>query len=76
MTSVAVTTIVRMVESLPEPTQEKVAEHLREYLADMKDEQEWDKQWKDSHEQLTSVGRKVKQQIQAQQSEPMDMNRL
>lgn len=42
MSSPAIATIVKMLESLPESAQEQVVEHLREYLADLQDELEWD----------------------------------
>lgn len=38
MSSATITTIIRMVESLPEDLQEQVAEHLREYILDLEDE--------------------------------------
>ncbi len=37
MRSTAIATVVKMIESLPEETQDKVVEHLRDYLEDMKD---------------------------------------
>jgi hypothetical protein len=37
MSSTAIVTVTKM-ESLPEPTQEQVVEHLREYLEDLQDE--------------------------------------
>jgi hypothetical protein len=38
MSSPPITTIVKMVESLPDDLQEKVAEHIREYTADFENE--------------------------------------
>lgn len=38
MSSPAITTIVKMVESLPDELQEQVAEHIREYIADLEEE--------------------------------------
>ncbi|HLF73895.1 MAG TPA: hypothetical protein VI524_06095, partial [Anaerolineales bacterium] len=38
MVTPAVNTIIKMIEQLPEPDQEKVAEHIREYLAELEDE--------------------------------------
>ncbi len=38
MSSTAVTTIVKMVESLPDELQEQVASYLREFIADLNDE--------------------------------------
>jgi hypothetical protein len=38
MSSTAITTIVKMVESLPDDLQEKVVEHIRDYMTDLADE--------------------------------------
>lgn len=42
MSSPATTTIRKMVESLPDDLQEKVAEHIRDYIAELEDEKRWD----------------------------------
>ena len=42
MSSTAIATVTKMMESLPEPAQNQVAEHLREYLEDLQDELRWD----------------------------------
>ncbi len=38
MSSAAITTIVKMVESLPDKLQERVFKHIREYIADLEDD--------------------------------------
>ena len=38
MTSEATITIIKMIETLPEKAQDRVVEHLREYLNDLRDE--------------------------------------
>src|SRR5438093_1082340 len=45
MSSTAITTVVQILESLPDPVQAQVLEHLREYLLDLQDEMEWDAQF-------------------------------
>jgi hypothetical protein len=42
MSSKAIATVQKMLESLPEEAQERVVEHLREYILDLQDELEWD----------------------------------
>jgi hypothetical protein len=69
-------TIVKMIESLPEPAQERVADHLREYLRDLQDEQEWDEQFKSTQPQLAAAARRVKQEIAAGHAQPMDDDKL
>ncbi len=76
MSSPAITTIVKMVESLPDDLQEKVAEHIREYIADLEDEQQWDSSFKRTQENLVAAARKAKQEIAAGESVPMDYEQL
>jgi hypothetical protein len=76
MSSPAITTIVKMVESLPDDLQEQVAEHIREYIADLEDEQRWDASFKRSQENLVTAARKAKQEIAAGQAVPMDYEQL
>jgi len=38
MSSAAITTVMKMMESLPLDVQDRVAEHLREYIDDLQDE--------------------------------------
>lgn len=45
MSTAAINTMVKMMESLPNDRQEQVVDHLREYLADLADEAEWDEQF-------------------------------
>jgi hypothetical protein len=40
MSSRAIATLVDMMESLPETLQDKVVEHLREYLEELRDEEQ------------------------------------
>jgi hypothetical protein len=76
MSSPAITTIVKMVESLPDDLQEKVADHIREYSADLEDEQRWDASFKRTQENLVAAARKAKQEIAAGQSVPMNYEQL
>ena len=76
MSSPAIVTIVKMVESLPDDLQDRVAEHLREYIAEMEDEKRWDNSFKRTQENLVAAARKAKQEIAAGQSVPMDYEQL
>ncbi len=42
MSSRAVATVTKMMESLPEPVQDQVVEHLRDHIAYMQDEMKWE----------------------------------
>lgn len=76
MSSAAITTIVKMVESLPDDLQERVSEHIREYIADLKDEERWDSSFQRSHTNLVAAARKAKQEIAEGKSVPMDYDKL
>ncbi len=76
MTSPSVTTIVKMVESLPSALQEKVAEHIREFIADLEDEAKWDASFERTHDRLIASAQKAKQEIAAGKAAPMDYEQL
>jgi glycerate-2-kinase len=76
MSSATITTIVKMVESLRDDLQERVSEHIREYIADLEDEAKWDSSFQKYHTNLVAAARKAKQEIAAGKSEPMDYDRL
>lgn len=76
MSSPAITTIIKMVESLPDDLQEKVVEHIRDYIADLEDEKRWDRSFKQTQVNLVAAARKAKQEISEGQSMPMDYEQL
>ncbi len=76
MSSKAIATVVRMLESLPESAQDQVVEHLREYLADLQDELAWDDLFKRTQSQLVTAARQVKQEIAQGRATPLDYDRL
>jgi hypothetical protein len=73
MTSPAITIIVKMVESLPDDLQDRVAEHLREFIADLEDEERWDDSFKRTQYNLVAADQQAKQEIAAGKSVPMIM---
>ncbi len=76
MSSAAIATLVKMVESLPDELQEKVVEHIRDYIADLEDEKRWDTSFQQTQGNLVAAARKAKQEIAAGQSVPMDYEQL
>jgi hypothetical protein len=70
--SPVITTIVKMVESLPDALQEQVADHIRIYIAELNNEKRWDTSFKKAQPNLTAAALKAKQEIEAGQSTPMD----
>lgn len=76
MNSTAIATVVKMMERLPASTQEQVVDHMREYLADLEDEALWDEQFAQSRDQLVAAAKRARQEIEAGEAEPMDLERL
>jgi hypothetical protein len=76
MASTAISTILKMVESLPEPAQDQVVEHLREYLEDLRDESEWNDLFKRTQPQLAAAAQRAKKEMAQGLAKPMDYDRL
>ncbi|MEQ8462184.1 hypothetical protein [Coleofasciculus sp. E1-EBD-02] len=76
MSSPAIQDLVTLVESLPDTVQSKVIAHLREYIADLQDEQQWDTAFNRTQSALVAAARQAKQQRAAGQATPMDYNQL
>jgi predicted ATPase len=74
--STAITTVVKMLEALPGKTQDRVVEHLREYIAELQDEAEWEAQFERTQDQLTAAAHQVREEIAAGQAVPMNTARL
>ncbi|NET86242.1 MAG: hypothetical protein F6J94_31535 [Moorea sp. SIO1F2] len=71
-----IATVVKIIESLPEAQQERVIEHLREYIADIEDELQWDESFRKTQTKLVEVARLAKQQIAQGQGQAMDYDQL
>lgn len=76
MASNAIATITRMMEALPEASQNQIVEHLREYIAELEDELRWEVSFNRTQEQLVAAARQAKQEIAEGKAEPMDLDRL
>lgn len=76
MSSTAIVTVTKMLESLPEPLQEQAVQHLREYLADLLDEMEWQARCDRTQRQIIEAARRAKAEIAEGRAEPLDYNRL
>ena len=65
MASTAIITITKMMETLPEPAQEQAVEHLRDFIAEMQDEIQWDSLFEKTQKQLIMAARKARKEIAA-----------
>ncbi len=76
MQTPAMVTVLRMMESLPEAAQERIADQLREYIAELMDEVQWDDEFAATQPQLEAAARRAKQQIRDGQAKPFDPDEL
>jgi hypothetical protein len=76
MTSTAIATVVKMMESLPETVQDQVVEYLRVYVAELHDELQWESLFEQTEQQLVAAARRARKEIAEGHAEPMDYDRL
>ena len=72
----AIETVTRMLESLPESAQDRVVEHLREYIETMADELRWTESFEKTQLQLAEAARRAREEIAGGQAKPMDYDQL
>ncbi|MFY7805063.1 MAG: hypothetical protein ACOVQ7_16715 [Limnoraphis robusta] len=76
MSSAAIKDLVEMVEALPSEVQKQVVEHLREYIADLQDEQQWDASFSRTQSALVEAAQLAKQEKAAGKAKAMDYDQL
>ena len=76
MSSPAITTVLKMIESLPENAQNRVLEHLREYIQDLEEELKWEQSFKKTESNLIAAAKRAKQEIAEGLAKPMDYDEL
>ncbi|WP_330204018.1 hypothetical protein [Cyanobacterium sp. Dongsha4] len=76
MSSENIATITKIMESLPDSTQEQVIEYLREYLATLQEEKEWDCLVNKNQNKLIDFARKAKQEMSEGKAQLMDYEQL
>ena len=76
MSSPAIATVIKMMESLSEDQQNELVEHLREYIQDWQDELKWQDSFNKSQDRLIAAAKLAKQQIAEGKAKPMDYDKL
>ena len=71
MFSENIVTITQMIESLPETAQTQLIEHLREYIAGLQNELEWDNLVSKTQNNLIKAAKQAKQEIAEGKSKPI-----
>ena len=76
MSSPAINIVIKMMESLSEDKQNKIIEHLREYIQDLQDEEKWNECFNKSQDKLIAAAKLARQQIAEGKAQPMDYDKL
>jgi hypothetical protein len=76
ISSPQISTLVKIMESLPVSLQERVTDHLREYINDLQDEIKWDNSFAKSQSKLVAAARIAKQEIAEGKAIVLDFNQL
>lgn len=76
VSSPQISTLVKIMESLPVSLQERVTDHLREYINDLQDEIKWDNSFAKSQSKLVAAARIAKQEIAEGKAVVLDFNQL
>jgi hypothetical protein len=74
--SASIETVIKMLESLPRSEQDRVVEHLSEYLQDLEDERHWDNQFEATQPELVAAALRARQEIAEGKSKPLDPDQL
>ena len=76
MSSENITTVIQMMESLPEAAQAQLIDHLREYIENLRDELEWDSLIQKTQSKLINAAQQARLEIAAGKAQGMDYNKL
>jgi hypothetical protein len=76
MSSAAITTVVKMMESLPIEVQERIAEHLQEYIDELQDEIKWNSSFQKTQSKLIAAAKRAKQEIAEGKATAMEYDQL
>lgn len=76
ISSPQISTLVKIMESLPVSLQERVTDHLREYINDLQDEIKWDNSFAKNQSKLVAAARIAKQEIAEGKAVALDFTQL
>jgi hypothetical protein len=76
MESSTTVTMTKMLETLPEQLQDRVLEHMREYIEDIRDDAKWTESFSRTQNKLVAAARKARKEISEGKAAPLNMERL
>jgi len=68
--------MMKMIESLPEPVQERALEHMQQYIEDIRDELKWSDSFRNSESKLIAAARQAREEISRGKATPMNVEDL
>ena len=76
MDTSAATTMIKMLETVPDKLQETVVEHMRDYIEDIRDEARWKDSFSLAQGKLIAAARQARQEVAGGKSSPLDIEKL
>lgn len=76
MDTSAATTMIKMLETVPDQLQEIVVEHMRDYIEDIRDEAKWKDSFSRTPDKLIAAARQARQDVAEGKSNPLDIEKL
>jgi len=76
MASAPTITIIKMLETLPEQLQDRVVEHVRQFIEDLRDEFRWDESFSRTQEPLVTAARLARKEIGEGKASLLDVEKL
>jgi len=76
MTSAAMVTVLKMLEALPEQLQDRVVEHVRDYIEDLRDETRWHGSFSRTQESLAQAAHQARKEIAEGKATLLDIEKL
>lgn len=76
MTSATTATMIKILNTLPEGLQDRVLEHMREYIEDIREEMQWNESFSNSQSKLVAAARQARREIDEGKSAPLDLEML
>jgi len=76
MPTSASVTMMKLIESLPEPIKERALEHMQQYIEEIRDELRWNEAFEKSQNKLVTAARQARKEIAKGKAAPMNFNDL
>lgn len=76
MTSATTATMIKILNTLPEGLQDRVLEHMCEYIEDVREEMQWHESFSKSQSKLVAAARQARREIDEGKSAPLDLEML